>query len=89
MSGDPRADRPILIAKLPALTNLNGSNVTSAERWDSELFYIHYVERLAADQRGNWGGYNELIKKHDTGPKAPVPKASTTLKSKMISKVYW
>lgn len=87
MSGDPRADRPLLIAKLSSLTALNGSNVSPAERWDSELFYIHYVDRLPSDQRATWGRYEELVKKHDIGPKAPAPKASTNLKSKMLSKV--
>lgn len=87
MSGDPRSDRPILIAKLTALTALNGTNITSAERWDSELFYIHYVDRFPPDERVTWGRYAELIKKHDIGPNAQAPKATTNLKSKMISKV--
>lgn len=87
MSGEPRTDRPLLIAKLAALTSLNGSNVTSAERWDSELFYVHYVDRLPAAERATWGRYAELVKKHDIAPKAPAPKAASNLKSKMISKV--
>ncbi|KLT41510.1 hypothetical protein CC85DRAFT_119993 [Cutaneotrichosporon oleaginosum] len=86
MSGDVRSDRPLLIAKLAALKSLNGSNVTSAERWDSELFYIHYVDRLPAAERDAWGRYTELIQKHDVGPKAPPLKVSSNLKSKMISK---
>ncbi|BEI81916.1 hypothetical protein CcaverHIS002_0210760 [Cutaneotrichosporon cavernicola] len=85
MSGDPRADRPLLIAKLASLTSLNGSNVTLTERWDSELFYVHYVDRLPVAERVTWGRYAELVKKHDIAPKALVPKPASNLKSKMIN----
>ncbi|GMK59284.1 hypothetical protein CspeluHIS016_0702990 [Cutaneotrichosporon spelunceum] len=87
MSGNPSADRPLLIAKLARLTSLNGSNVTPAERWDSELFYVHYVDKLPVTERSTWARYAELVKKHDIGPKAPGPMIASNhlnLKSKLI-----
>lgn len=79
MSGDPSTDRSILIAKFAALTSLNGTAVTKAERWDAELHYITFAGR----HQGDWGRYDELVKLHGPAQKEK-PKASN-LQSKMIS----
>ncbi|EJT51738.1 hypothetical protein A1Q1_06969 [Trichosporon asahii var. asahii CBS 2479] len=84
LSGDPRVDRPFLIAKLEHLTMLNGVPVSSTERWDAELYYVHFINALPSANPDHWGRYDELVAKHGKGPKA-VSKGPQTLKSKLLS----
>lgn len=84
LSGDPRVDRPFLIAKLEHLTMLNGGTVSSAERWDAELYYIHFVAAIPGGDPDSWGRYEELVAKHGKGPKQAA-KGPQTLKSKLLS----
>lgn len=84
LSCDPRVDRPFLVAKLEHLTMLNGAPVSSTERWDAELYYIHFINALPSANPDDWGRYDELVAKHGKGPKA-APKGPQTLKSKLLS----
>lgn len=84
LSGDPRVDRPFLVAKLEHLSMLNGVPVSSTERWDAELYYIHFIAALPSGNPDHWGRYDELVAKHGKGPKA-APKGPQTLKSKLLS----
>lgn len=84
LSGDPRVDRPFLIAKLEHLTMLNGVSVTSSERWDAELYYIRFIDGLPSANPEEWRRYEELVAKHGKGPKQ-APKGPQTLKSKLLS----
>lgn len=84
LTGDARVDRPFLVAKLEHLTMLNGGAVSSTERWDAELYYVHFVAALPGVVPDNWGRYAELVEKHGKGPRA-APKGSQTLKSKLLS----
>lgn len=85
LSGDPRVDRPFLVAKLEHLGMLNGVPVSSAERWDAELYYIHFIAALPNGNPDQWGRYDVLVAKHGKGPKAAAAKGPQTLKSKLLS----
>jgi hypothetical protein len=82
---DPAKARPFLIAKLPRLSQLNSTPVSSNERRDAELFYVGFVGRLAST--AGWARYPELCELHGRPVQntAGTKDTSSSLKSRMIS----
>ncbi|KAF4614631.1 hypothetical protein D9613_003182 [Agrocybe pediades] len=78
MSGNPLLSddaleqqlRPLLIARIPSLTTLDGAAISTRERNDSELFYMSYIIRqgpLADDVRSKAHyRWKDLCQKHGT-----------------------
>ncbi|KAJ1309153.1 hypothetical protein OPQ81_004825 [Rhizoctonia solani] len=84
----PGAARNFVIARLPLLTKLNGTEVTERERVDAELFYLSWIGRDAqlseTDRETMHTRWKELAIKHNTTPDKLKPNAEA-LGSHMIS----
>ncbi|WWD18642.1 hypothetical protein CI109_103095 [Kwoniella shandongensis] len=96
ISGHPRLDRSIFIAKFPTLTIFNSTPITVTERRDAELFYISYVAKYIAEHGaptadravGEWGRYEELCKLHGReiiSKEEKTTKDKSGLRGKMIT----
>ena len=75
LTGDDTSDRPIIIAKLPALGRLNGSAITKAERREAESIYLAHVDKLPGGSRSSWGRYDELCRLHQPATTHEDPSA--------------
>lgn len=80
---DPAKARPFLIAKLPGLSQLNSTPVSSNERRDAELFYVGFVGRQATT--AGWARYEELCELHGRPVRSEARTGDSSLKSRMIS----
>ncbi|KAF8586092.1 RNI-like protein [Ramaria rubella] len=62
------ASRALIIARLPCLLTLNASAISSAERRDSELFYLSHIVKIGPsaheDRVRDYPQYQELCEKH-------------------------
>ncbi|PLW12434.1 hypothetical protein PCANC_19155 [Puccinia coronata f. sp. avenae] len=85
---DVRRNRLLVLARYPTLATLDGSQVTSTERAESELFYWLTIQKEASEHEQRLKShrrYLELLAKFGS----PEPDASNTrassLKAKMLS----
>ncbi|KAJ3822625.1 hypothetical protein F5880DRAFT_1613617 [Lentinula raphanica] len=91
---DMRYSRPFIIARIPTLTILDSTAVSTKERTDSELLYLSYIsQRLGLDEANSsmtgimreHPRLKELLDKHGTGPSiSPSVTHQDRLRSKLI-----
>ncbi|KAH7343296.1 hypothetical protein B0J17DRAFT_641814 [Rhizoctonia solani] len=71
----PGATRNFVIARLPLLAKLNGTEVTERERVDAELFYLSWIGRNAQSSETDTETLNprwkELANKYNTSTQIP------------------
>ncbi|CUA67758.1 tubulin folding cofactor E [Rhizoctonia solani] len=84
----PGASRNFVIARLPLLSKLNGTEITERERTDAELFYLSWIGRdgqlSEADTQVSHPRWKELAIKYNTSTEKAKP-ISENLGSHMIS----
>ncbi|QRW16474.1 damaged DNA binding protein [Rhizoctonia solani] len=84
----PGATRNFVVARLPALVKLNGTEITERERTDAELFYLSWIGRneqsSEADTEALHPRWKELATKYNASTEKPKPIVDN-LGSHMIS----
>ncbi|CCO27587.1 hypothetical protein BN14_01571 [Rhizoctonia solani AG-1 IB] len=84
----PGATRNFVIARLPVLRKLNGTEVTERERTDAELFYLSWIGRSGQlsenDMEALHPRWKELAAKYNTSTEK-LKQAAENLGSHMIS----